>query len=127
MEVPLASSKDDVDHHLEMLGNAVGTSVAYLKRQINAREAKASSVKFTYPSIGPAFRAKDGRNLKKTPSNGEDKVEYLKNLMLQMMKADSRRGVITDENPTLNGLVRSNPVINLASTDPISIRAKQQQ
>jgi hypothetical protein len=84
-------------------------------------------VKFTYPSIGPAFRAKDGRNLKKTPSNGEDKVEYLNNLLLQMMKADSRRGVITDENPSLNGLVRSNPVINLASTDLISIRAKQQQ
>ncbi len=45
----------------------------------------------TYPSIGPAFRAKDGRNLKKIPSNGEDKVEYLKNVLLQMMKADSRR------------------------------------
>jgi gas vesicle protein len=124
MEEPLATSKDDVTQHLEMLGNAVGTSLAYLKRQFDAREARAATDKFTYPSIGPAFRAKDGRNLKKTPSNGEDKVEYIKNLLL---KADSRRHVITDEDPTLKSLVRSNPVINLASTDPISIRAKQQQ
>ena len=44
-----------------------------------------------------------------------------------MMKADSRRAMAKGDNPILNNLVRSNPVINLASTDPVSIRAKQQQ
>ncbi len=44
-----------------------------------------------------------------------------------MMKADSRRDRTTGEVVTLTGLVRSNPVINVASTDPVSIRAKAQQ
>ncbi len=45
-----------------------------------------------------------------------------------MMVADSRR----DPNPNIKdavmtGLVRSNPVLSLASTDSISIKVKQQQ
>jgi hypothetical protein len=43
------------------------------------------------------------------------------------MTADSSCHITTDANPTQTGLIRSNPVINLASTDPISFRAKQQQ
>jgi hypothetical protein len=44
------------------------------------------------------------------------------------MVTDSRR----DPNPNIEdavmtGLVRSNPILSLASTDPISIKAKQQQ
>jgi hypothetical protein len=49
--------------------------------------------------------------------------------MLQlMMVADSRRypnGQADD--PVMNGLVRRNPVLSLASTDPFSIKAKKQQ
>jgi hypothetical protein len=51
-----------------------------------------------------------------TPSNGEDKHLYIKDLVLRMMKADARRD--------LSGLVRINPIINAASTDPVSTRAK---
>ncbi len=50
MEEPLAESKDHLVQHLDMLGNAVGTSLAYLKRQFDAREARASSDNFTYYS-----------------------------------------------------------------------------
>jgi hypothetical protein len=127
MEEPLAETRAHLLQQLEVLGNAVGTSHAYLKRQFDAREARATRDKFAYASIGPVFRNKDGKKLKKTPSNGEDKVEYLKKLVLEMMKADSRRHFTTEDDPTLNTIVRSNPVINQASTDPVSIRAKQQQ
>jgi hypothetical protein len=82
LEEPLAESKEALADYLEVLGNAVGTSLAYLKRQFDAREARAITDKFTYPSIGPAYRNKVGRRLKKTPSNGEDKIEYLKLLVL---------------------------------------------
>ncbi len=45
-----------------------------------------------------------------------------------MMVADSRRHPNQDINDVeLSGLVRSNPVLSLASTDPISIQAKKQQ
>ncbi len=45
-----------------------------------------------------------------------------------MMVADSRRDPNPDiEDAVMTGLVRSNPVLSLASTDPISIKAKQQQ
>ena len=127
LEEPLAESKEALAANLEMLGNAVGTSLAYLKRQFDAREARAITAKFTYPSIGPAYRNSNGRRLKKTPSNGEDKIEYLKLLVQQMITADGRRPWRSEEEADLTGLVRSNPVINLASTDPVSIRAKAQQ
>jgi hypothetical protein len=89
LEEPLAESKEALADYLEVLENAVGTSLAYLKRQFDAREARAITDKFTYPSIGPAYRRnKVGRRLKKTPSNGEDKIEYLKFLVLQCQNSD---------------------------------------
>jgi hypothetical protein len=124
MEEELVGSKANVEAHLAALGNATGASLNYLKRQFDARVAWASSNDWNYPSIGPNFRTKDGKKLKKTPSNGEDKVSYLKSLVVQMIKADSRRRQQTVVEPLLTGLVRKNPVINLASTDPVSLRAK---
>jgi hypothetical protein len=45
-----------------------------------------------------------------------------------MMRADSRRNPnSTSQDRVLSGLARSNPVLSLASTDPLSILAKKQQ
>ncbi len=44
-----------------------------------------------------------------------------------MMQADTRRQPSGDLQPRLSGLVHLNPVINSASTDPLSTRAKAQQ
>jgi hypothetical protein len=44
-----------------------------------------------------------------------------------MMQADTRRQPAMFIDPTLTGLVRINPIISSASTDPISIRAKEKQ
>jgi hypothetical protein len=104
MEEPLANSKKDLEDEMSLMGNAKMTCYAYLKRQFYAREARAALDKFFYPQIGSTFRDKGGKKLKFTPSNGEDKHQYLK-----------------------SGLVRLNPVINPATTDPVSTRAKEQQ
>jgi hypothetical protein len=58
----------------------------------------------------------------------KDKVSYLKKLVELMMLADSRRNPnAISKDPVLSGLVRNNPVLSLGSTDPLSIKAKQQQ
>jgi hypothetical protein len=53
LEEPLTEPKEALTDNLEVLGNAVGTSLAYLKRKFEARDARAITDKFTYPSIGP--------------------------------------------------------------------------
>ena len=127
MEEPLAECKKDLEDQLAILGNAKLTCYTYLKRQYSAREARATIDKFTYPEIGLIYRDKKGKRLKMTPSNGEDKNQYLKELVLLMMRADGRRQPSTAFAPTLAGLVRINPIINLASTDPLSTKAKARQ
>ena len=58
----------------------------------------------------------------------QDKVQYLKKFVGLMIIADSRRNTNANGNdPGIIGLVRNNPVLSLASTDPLSIKAKQQQ
>ena len=127
MEEPLAVTVQDLEDQLKLLGHAKMTCYSYLKRQFSAREARAGIDKYTYPEIGVGYRDKAGKKLKMTPSNGEEKHEHLKKLVLLMMKADSRRQPTKDVQPHLSGLVRLNPVINSTSTDPISTRAKAQQ
>jgi hypothetical protein len=127
MEEPLANSKKDLEDEMSLMGNAKMTCYAYLKRQFYAREARAALDKFFYPQIGSTFRDKGGKKLKFTPSNGEDKHQYLKALVLRMMTADGRREHNVLCEPTVSGLVRLNPVINPATTDPVSTRAKEQQ
>ncbi len=92
MEEPLASIRADLENELKILGRGKLTCCSYLKRQFNAREARAGIDKFTYPEIGASFRNKSGKRLKLTPYNGEDKHEHLKQLVLLMMQADARRG-----------------------------------
>ncbi len=79
MEEPLANSKQDLeDEIMALMGNAKMTCYAYLKRQFSAREARAALDKFFYPHIGATFRDRGGKKLKLTPSDGEDKHQYLK-------------------------------------------------
>jgi hypothetical protein len=98
-----------------------------LKRQFSAREARANGDKFYYPEIGVLYRDKGGKKLKITPSNGENKLDHIKRLVLLMMQADTRRQPSGDLQPQLSGLVRLNPVINSALTDPLSTRRAKAQ
>ncbi len=52
MEEPLAASRIDMEDEMKLLGHAKLTCYAYLKRQYSAREARATSDKFS-PQILP--------------------------------------------------------------------------
>jgi hypothetical protein len=127
MEEPLTNSKKDLENQLALLGNAKMTCYAYLKRQFSAREARAALDKFYYPQIGTTYRDKSEKKLKLTPSNGEDKHHYIKDLVLRMMTADARRQPNLECERILTGLVRVNPIMNSASTDPRPSKVKEQQ
>ncbi len=67
----LAATPSDLNANLELLGHAVGTSLAYLKRQFAARKARADGDNYEYQNIGAEFKKSNGRDLKITPSHGE--------------------------------------------------------
>jgi hypothetical protein len=71
MTEELVHSETDLEANLEMLGHAVEASLTFLKRQFDARKARAEGDNFHYPGIGPQYRTKNGKDLKKTPSNNE--------------------------------------------------------
>ena len=59
---------------------------------------------FTYPSIGDQYRANNKkRKIKLKPSDDQNELDYLKALVILMMKADSRRGAVEHEDLQLTG------------------------
>ena len=127
MEEPLAENQDSLDLHLNMLGTAVGTRKAYLKRQFQARYARAKEDNYTYPAIGPAYRDKRGNKLKMTSSGNMDEIEYLKALVILMMKADARRNPNIIRDRSVTGLVRKKLVLCSATTSSYSVQHKARQ
>jgi hypothetical protein len=104
MEEPLAATIGDLVAHMNAMDNAIGVSKEYLKRQFNARLMRAENDDFNYPSIGDHFRANNKkRKIKMKPSDDQNEVEYLKSLVILMMKADSRRGAVDNEAIQLTG------------------------
>ena len=70
----------DLEDQLELMGHAKMTCYAYLKRQFSAREARAALEQFLYPQMWANYRDTAGKKLKMTPSHGEDKLNYVKEL-----------------------------------------------
>ena len=104
MEEPLAATIGDLLAHMKAMNNAVGVSKEYLRRQCNARMMRAEIDKFTYPSIGDQYRANNKkRKIKLKPSDDQNELDYLKALVILMMKADSRRGAVEHEDLQLTG------------------------
>ena len=104
MEEPLAATIGDLLAHMKAMNNAVGVSKEYLRRQCNARMMRADIDKFTYPSIGDQYRANNKkRKIKLKPSDDQNELDYLKALVILMMKADSRRGAVEHEDLQLTG------------------------
>jgi hypothetical protein len=127
LEEPLAASIGDLLAHMKAMGNAVGVSKDYLKRQFNARLMRAEHDEFDYPSIGDTYRANTKkRKLKMTPNNNQNELEYLQKLVILMMKADSRRGAIDADDVPLSGLVRVVPTINVHSTSARAVKLRKE-
>ena len=105
LEEPLAPTIGDLMAHLQAMGNAVGVSKDYLKRQFNARMMRADLDGFKYPSIGAEYRAKTKKaKIKMTPSDNRNEIEYLQALLVLMMKADAKRGTVDSAPLKLSGL-----------------------
>ena len=104
-----------------------GVSKEYLKRQYNARLLRAENDEFTYPSIGDKYRTQTKkRKIKMTPSNSQNDLEYLKELVILMTKADSRRGAVTNETIPMSGLLRKVPTLNVQSTNATALKLRKQ-
>jgi hypothetical protein len=126
LEEPLATTIGDLLAHMSAMGNAVGVCKEYLKRQFNARLMRSEKDEFNYPSISDKYRAKTKkRKLKMTPSDNQNEMEYLKELVMLMMKADSRRGAIDTGDVALSGLVRRVPTLNVNSTNARALKLRK--
>ncbi len=78
MEEPLAQTVGSLLAHLQAMGNAVGVSKDYLKRQYNGRLLRAEKDEFTYPSIGQKYRLNNKKKkLKMTPNDNQNDLMYL--------------------------------------------------
>ena len=60
-----------------------------------------------------------------TPSNSQNDLKYLKELVILMMKADSRRGAVTNETIAMSGLLRKVPTLNVQSTNATALRLQK--
>ena len=127
LEKPLAATVGDMLAHLKAMGNGVGVSKDYLKRQLNARLMRAENDDFTYPSIGAKYRSQNKKKkIKMKPSDSQSEVDYLQELVILMLKADSRRGAVDNEAVGLSGLLRVVPTLNVQSTNATALKLRQQ-
>ena len=128
MEEPLAATVADLMAHMSAMGNAVGVCKNYLKRQFNARLMRAESDEFKYPSIGDEYRTHNKiSKLKMTPNDNRNELDYLKALVILMMKADAKRGSLDTGNLQLSGLLRKVPTLNVQGTNAVALKLRQQQ
>ena len=127
LEETLAPSVKDLLAHMKAMGNAVGVCKEYLKRQFNARLVRAEKDEFYYASIGDKYRANTKkRKIKMTPSDNQNEMDYLKDLVILMMKADSRRGACDQAEVVLSGLLRKVPTLNVYSTNARALKLRQE-
>ncbi len=68
LEEPLAQTVGELLAHMQAMGNAVGVSREYLKRQFNGRLMRVEKDIYAYPPIGIKFRTnKKKKKLRLTP------------------------------------------------------------
>jgi hypothetical protein len=126
LEEPLAPTIGELLAQMSVMGNTVGVCKDYLKRQYNARLMRAEKDEFNYPTIGDKYRANTKkRKMKMTPSDNENEIEYLQELVILMMKADSRRGAIDNEEVSVSGLVQKVPTLNVHLTNARALKLRK--
>ena len=60
-----------------------------------------------------------------TPSNNRNELEYLKALVILMMKADGRRGTVDTGPLKLTGLLRVVPTLNVQATNAKALQLRK--
>ena len=123
VEEPLSKTIEILHLQLQSMEYKKVVCVAYLKRQFDARLTRAESDEYNYDAIPGRFRSIHTNKLVKTAPMGEDPVTFLTDLLSEMIRIDSRR-TFSDE-IALSGLIRSTPILEAATTNPISTEAKK--
>jgi hypothetical protein len=130
LEEPLAQTVGDLLAHMKAMGNAIGVSKEYLKRQFNgclpSCVLKKMPTRIHLLGSNSARTTKRMKKLKMTPSDNQNDLEYLQELVLQMMKADSRRGAVDTQPVALEGLLRRVATINVGTTSANALKLRKQ-
>ena len=123
VEEPLATTSLLLHAQLKAMDYKKGVCLAYLKRQFDARMTRAEGDNYTYETIPARYRSlHTGKLVKKQPDTA-DPMAYLTELVVAMIAVDSKRTFSGDL--TLSGLIRSTPVLEAETTNPISVEAKK--
>jgi hypothetical protein len=89
---------------------------------------RAESDEFKYPSIGDEYRTNNKKaKLKMTPNDDRNDLDYLKALVILMMKADAKRGSMDNGPLKISGLLRKVPTLNVQGTNAEALKLRQQQ
>jgi hypothetical protein len=122
-EEPLATTVLLLQTHLKSMDNKKAVSLAYLKRQFDARLIRAEADEYTYDELPARFRSPHTGKLVKNPPTSGDPVTYLSELVGKMIIIDSKRTFSDDI--ALSGLIRSTPVLEAETTNPVATDAKK--
>ena len=123
VEEPLTKTIELLHVELQSMEYKRGVCVAFLKRQFDARLTRAESDEYNYDTVPARFRSLHTNKLVKTAPIGEDPVTFLTDLLSEMIRIDSKR-TFSDE-IALSGLIRSTPILEADTTNPISTDAKK--
>ena len=123
VEETLATSKQLLAAQLASMDNKKAVCLAYLKRQFDARLTRAVADDYNYDDIPARFRSSHTGKLVKKPPGSSEPVPYLTELVGLMITIDSKR-TFSDE-IALSGLIRSTPVLESETTNPIATDAKK--
>ncbi len=123
VEKPSTKTIEILHLQLQSMDYKRGVCVAYLKRQFDARLTRAESDQYNYDAIPARFRSLHTNKLVKTAPTGEDPVTFLTDLVSEMIRIDSKC-TFSDE-IVLSSLIRSTPILEAATTNPISTEAKR--
>ena len=123
VEEPLATTGLLLQTHLKSMDYKKAVCLAYLKRQFDARLIRAEADEYTYDELPARFRSPHTGKLVKNPPTSGDPVTYLSELVGKMITIDSKRTFSDDI--ALSGLIRSTPVLEAETTNPVATDAKK--
>jgi hypothetical protein len=122
-EEPLATTSILLHAQLKAMDYKKGVCMAYLKRQFDARLTRAEADNYSYDDLPARFRSQHTGKLMKNPTDEADPMAYLSDLVVAMIGVDSKRTFRAEI--FLSGLIRSTPVLEAETTNPIATEAKK--
>ena len=123
VEEPLAMTVLLLQTELKAMDYKKAVCLAYLKRQFDARVTRAEADDYNYDDLPARFRSAHTGKVVKTSPTPCDPLTYLSDLVGKMISIDAKRTF--SEDIALSGLIRSTPVLEAETTNPIATDAKK--